>query len=93
MFAPINLIHQKPIQRMFTNKNIIQTTSSAIKNKFGEIIKSKDRVAQVNELLCKIVAYNITVLIHEMIQLNGTSEFLSFTGLTKEVSMAPSDFL
>ncbi|MEA3202379.1 MAG: hypothetical protein QOI63_45, partial [Thermoplasmata archaeon] len=26
----------------------------------------KNRVAQTNELLCKILAYNLTVLIHEM---------------------------
>ncbi len=49
--------------------------------------------SQKNEILCKIIAYNITVLIHEMIQLNGTSEFLSFNGLQKEVSMVPSDSL
>jgi len=52
------------------------------------IIKlSRDWTAQVNELLCKIIAYNITVLIHEMIQLNGTSEFLSFDGLQKEETL------
>ena len=38
-------------------------------------------------MLCKIIAYNITVLIHEMIELDGVSDFLSFTGLTKEVSI------
>ena len=50
----------------------------------GETVKSKNRLAQENELLCKVIAYNITVLIHEMVQLNGTSEFLSFDGLQKE---------
>ena len=54
------------------------------RRKFGESVKSKNRIAQENELLCKIIAYNITVLIHEMIQLNGTSEFLSFDGLQAE---------
>ena len=49
--------------------------------------------SQKNEILCKIIAYNITVLIHEMIHLNGTSEFLSFNGLQKEISMTPSDSL
>ena len=52
---------------------------------------SKNRVAQENELLCKIIAYNLTVLIHEMIQLNDTSEFLSFDGLQKEVSKVSLD--
>ena len=61
------------------------------KKKFGETIKSRNRVAQENELLCKIIAYNITVLIHEMIGLDNISEFLSFTGLTKEVSINQHD--
>ena len=59
----------------------------------GESVKSKNRIAQENELLCKIIAYNITVLIHEMVQINGASELLSFDGLKKEVSMARSDSL
>ena len=41
-------------------------------------------------MLCKIIAYNITVLIHEMIQLNGTSELLSFDGLQKEETLKQS---
>ena len=38
-------------------------------------------------------AYNITVLIHEMIQLNGTSDFLTFDGLQKELPMNETDSL
>jgi hypothetical protein len=44
--------------------------------KFGETLKSKKFTAQVNELLCKIIAYNITVLIHEMFESNIVPEFL-----------------
>ena len=61
--------------------------------KFGETIKSRNRVAQVNELLCKIIAYNITVLIREMIEMGADPELLSLTVLRKEVSMGPSDSL
>jgi hypothetical protein len=32
----------------------------------GKTLKSKNEVAQINELLVKIVAYNLTVVIHEM---------------------------
>jgi len=38
-------------------------------------------------MLCKIIAYNITVLIHETIQLNGASDFISFNGLQKEENL------
>ena len=45
--------------------------------KFGETLKSKKYVAQVNELLCKILAYNITVLIREMFVCGINPEFLT----------------
>ncbi len=45
---------------------IADSTFAAIKKKFGETIKSKNRIAQENESLCKIIAYNITVPIHSM---------------------------
>ena len=40
----------------------VEATFSSIKRSIGEKLKSKDRVAQENELLCKILAYNITVM-------------------------------
>ncbi len=52
---------------------------------------SKNRTAQINEILCKVIAYNITVLIHEMIELDGITNFLSFNGLQKEETLKPSD--
>ncbi len=42
----------------------------------GETLKSKNAVAQVNELLAKIVAYNLTVVIHEMYENGINPEFL-----------------
>lgn len=38
-------------------------------------LKSKNKTAQKNELLCKIIAYNITVLIAEMHQLGINPDF------------------
>lgn len=35
---------------------------SVIKEGFGGSVKSKDEIAQVNEILCKIVAYNLGIL-------------------------------
>ena len=43
----------------------------------GEMIKSKKKTAQINELLCKIIAYNITVLIQEMHELGIEFSFIS----------------
>ncbi len=52
-----------------------ESTFAAIKKKFGENIKSRNRIAQENEMLCKIIAYNITVLIHSMFELGITPDF------------------
>ncbi len=49
----------------YHKRSNVESANSAIKRKFGETLKSKNRLAQENELLCKILAYNLTVLIHE----------------------------
>ena len=80
-------LHKDEFLEHYHKRSNAESTFGAIKKKFGESVKSKNRIAQENELLCKIIAYNITVLIHEMVQLNGTSEFLSFNGLQKEETL------
>lgn len=42
-----------------------ESVIAAIKKKHGETINARNPVAQVNELLCTILAYDITVLVHE----------------------------
>ena len=84
-------LHKEEFLEHYHKRSNAESTFSAIKKKFGETIKSRNRPAQVNELLCKIIAYNITVLIHEMIQLNGTSDFLAFDGLLKEETLKPAN--
>ena len=54
----------------YHKRSNVESTNAAIKRKFGETLKSKNPVAQVNELLAKIIAYNLTVVIHEMYE-NG----------------------
>lgn len=44
----------------------MESLNSAVKREFGKALRSKNRVAQENELLAKLLAYNLTVLIHEM---------------------------
>lgn len=43
----------------------VEAVISAIKRKLGEPLLSKDPIARVNELLAKLLAYNIGVVIHE----------------------------
>lgn len=60
----------------YHKRSNIEATNAAIKRKFGETLKSKNPVAQVNELLAKIIAYNLTVVIHEMFENGINPDFL-----------------
>lgn len=46
-----------------------ETTFSMVKAKFGARVRAKKPTAQVNEVLCKIVAHNICVLIQSIYEL------------------------
>jgi hypothetical protein len=60
----------------YHKRSNIEVTKAAIKRKFGETLKSKNPVAQVNELLAKIIEYNLTVVIHEMYENGIHPEFM-----------------
>ena len=62
----------------YHKRSNIEATNAAIKRKFGETLKSKNPTAQVNELLAKIIAYNLTVVIHEMYENGINPEFINF---------------
>jgi hypothetical protein len=59
----------------YHQRSNVESTFSALKRKLGGSVKSKDMIAQYNEVLCKCLAYNLTVIIHEMFELGITPEF------------------
>ena len=66
---------QEEFMQHYHKRSNVETTFHMIKTKFGDKLKSKNRVAQENELLCKVLAHNIVVLIHEMYELGVNAEF------------------
>jgi len=46
-----------------------ETAFSQIKGKFGDSLRSKSDVGQVNEALCKVLCHNLCVLIQAMHEL------------------------
>jgi len=48
-----------------------------IKRKFGERLRSKTEVAQINEVLCKVLCHNICCLIQSMYELGLKPKFWS----------------
>ena len=49
----------------YHKRSNVESTFSMIKRKFGDAVRSKTDVAMVNEVLCKLVAHNLCVLIQE----------------------------
>lgn len=47
----------------------IETTFSMIKRKFGDSLRSKSETGQFNEILCKVIAHNICVLVACMFEM------------------------
>ena len=71
-----NLYRSEFLERYHLRSNV-ESTFGAIKAKMGASLRSKTPTAMVNETLCKILAYNITVLIHAMYEFNINPEFFS----------------
>ena len=53
----------------YHKRSNVETTFSMIKGKFGDALRSKTPTAQINELLCKVLAHNICVLIQSVYEL------------------------
>lgn len=55
----------------------METTFHMIKSKFIDHLRSKDKTAQINELLLKVLCHNICVVIQEMFELGINPQFNS----------------
>jgi transposase len=67
--------NQEEFMTHYHKRSNVESVFSSIKKKFGDTLKSKNKTAQINEALCKILAYNITVLIQEMFCLGINPQF------------------
>jgi len=65
----------------YHKRSNVESTFASIKRKLGDTLKSKNNTAQINELLCKIIAYNIIVLIQEMYELGIKVDFTTNASL------------
>ena len=45
------------------------STFSMIKGKFGDAVRSKSEIGQLNEVLCKVLCHNLCVLIQAIHEL------------------------
>jgi hypothetical protein len=47
----------------------VESTFGAMKRKFGGSVRSKNPTAQVNEVLCKALCFNLSCLVHAIHEL------------------------
>jgi len=59
----------------YHSRSNVETVFSMIKRKFGPGVRSKMLVSQVNELLCKVIAHNLCVLVASIYELGIETEF------------------
>ncbi|HEV2740614.1 MAG TPA: transposase [Candidatus Elarobacter sp.] len=59
----------------YHKRSNVETTFHMIKSKFGSAIRSKTYRAQVNEVLCKVLAHNLCCLVQSMYELGVEPEF------------------
>ena len=53
----------------YHQRSNVETVFSMIKRKFGDSLRSKSEIGQMNEILCKVVAHNLCVLIATIFEL------------------------
>ena len=53
----------------------VESTFGAMKRKFGPAVRSKNPTAQVNEVLCKALCFNLSMLVHAMFELGIEPSF------------------
>lgn len=59
----------------YHRRSNVETTFSMIKAKFGTRVRSKTPDAQLNEVLCKVLAHNLCCLVQSMYELGIQPEF------------------
>jgi hypothetical protein len=74
MYCYFLLFRDKFLAKYHQRSNV-ESTFSMMKRKFGDSVRSKSDTAMTNEVLCKVLAHNICVLIAEWYELGIEPDF------------------
>lgn len=62
-------------RKHYHRRSNVESSFSSLKRKFLPYVRSKDPIAQRNEILCKVCCHNISMLIRGIFMLGVTAEF------------------
>jgi len=68
--------HREEFDEHYRDRVQVEIAYASIKQKIAETIMSRNFDAQVNELLCKLIVHNITMLIQTMFAIGKLPDFL-----------------
>ncbi len=69
----------------YHKRSNVETTFAMIKGKFGGFVRSKTPVAQINEVLCKVLCHNICVIIQSICELGIEPTFYAELSVAHKV--------
>ena len=69
------MLNREEFLQHYHKRSNVETTFHMIKSKFGSSLRSKNNIAQVNEILLKVLCHNICVIIQEMHELGIKPDF------------------
>lgn len=77
--------HRREFMKAYHKRSNVESTFSAIKRVFGDFVRSKNKPAQVNEILLKIIAHNLRQVIFAMFELGIAPTFCAEITPAQEV--------
>ncbi len=81
------IMNREEFLSAYHKRSNAESTFSAIKRLFDDSVRSKTRVAQINEVLLKVLAHNIRCLIHAMAEMGISPISLGYMRLSKRWSI------
>ncbi len=76
---------RKEFMRHYHQRSNVESVFSMIKGKFGDAVRSKSDVGQVNEVLAKVLCHNMCVLIRATHDLGVEPTFGAGSGVEPKI--------